>query len=186
MEMRETNREQFLAWQCRIRQMSVRKHDGKPQPGMMPGFMRDDGSAIIENITVLIVHNDPNSSTAEFRHIVTRTHDPQKRVDDAIKLVSTLHYQYPNEFSDQMTALFSENSNIAASMLKEGAGRLEFSQFGQSFSIPCTVSQLKKDDPAWQATFWHNHMFSPRISESSIILSFSPDWDGAAYTSATD
>ncbi|MBT4019757.1 MAG: hypothetical protein HOE62_17520 [Alphaproteobacteria bacterium] len=184
--MTETIREQFFAWQCRIRQLSVRKHNGKPQPGMMPSFTGVDGTAIIENITVLIVHNDPKASTSEFRHIVTRTHDPQKRVDDAIKLVSTLHYQYPNEFSDQMTALFSEGSGIAASLLKEGAGRLEFSQFGQSFSIPCTVSELKKDVPAWQATFWHNHMFNPHISESSIILSFSPDWAGAAYTSAGD
>ena len=177
--MTETIREQFLAWQCRIRQISVRKHHGMPQPGMMPAFSRDDGSVVTDSLTVLILHNDPEPSTSEFRHIVKRTHDPQKRADDAIKLLSAVHYQYSNQFSDRLTALFSEGSGIAALLLKDGAGRLEFSQFGQTFTIPCTVSRLEKEDPAWQATFWHNHMFNPRISDSSIILAFSPDWPGS-------
>ncbi|NQU58033.1 MAG: hypothetical protein HQ513_12425 [Rhodospirillales bacterium] len=57
--MTETTREQFLAWQCHIRQLSVRKHNGKPQPGMIPSFSRDDGTIITESITVLILHNAP-------------------------------------------------------------------------------------------------------------------------------
>lgn len=182
--MVQTIREQFLAWQCRIRQLSVRKHNGRPQPGMSPCFARDDGTALVENVTVLIIPRDPKLSTAEFRHIVTRTHDPKKRAEDAIKLVSTLHYQYPKEFSDQLTALFSEGSNTAETLLRAGTGRLEFSQFGQTFTIPCGVSSLEKENSAWQATFWHNHMFNPKISEKSIILSFSPDWSGATYTTA--
>lgn len=174
--MTETIREQFLAWQCRLRQLSVRKHDGQPQPGMMPRFSRDDGSLLAERITVLIVHDDPEASTAEFSHIVKRSHDPQVRVTDAIKLLSNVHYQYPGDFSDRMTALFGENSGLAATLLEAGGGRLEFSQFGQTFDIRCAVSVLAKDDPAWQATFWHNHMFNPAIPESAVILAFTPDW----------
>jgi hypothetical protein len=182
--MTETIRDKFLAWQCRLRQLSVRKHQGQPQPGMMPSFSRDDGSLLAERITVMIIHDDPEPSTREFSHIVKRSHDPQVRVTDAIKLLSTVHYQYPGDFSDQMTALFSEHSPVAAGLLKDGGGRLEFSQFGQTFNIRCAVSALVKDDPAWQATFWHNHMFNPAIPESAIILAFSPDWSKATFSAA--
>lgn len=176
--MSDTTRNQFLSWQCRVRQMSVRKHDGMPLPGMMPKVDRMNGDALTDAITVLIVHEDLGEVIDTFRHIVKRTHDPQKRREDAIKVLSTVHYQYPDQFSEKLTGLFGEGSSIAAALMALGECRLEFSQFGQTYVLPCKVEELAFDDDPWQATFWHNHMFNPRLSENSRVLSFLPDWEG--------
>lgn len=174
--MTDTNRRNFIAWQCRIRQMSVRKHHGMPLPGMMPRVDKLDGEAITDAITVMIIHQELDEAIDTFRHIVKRTHDPQKRREDAVKILSNVHYQYPETFSDQLTALFGEESGIAAALLSLGGCKLEFSQFGQTYRLPCAVSELDIEDPAWQATFWHNHMFNPMLSEKSRIVAFQPDW----------
>ncbi|MBC8269347.1 MAG: hypothetical protein H8E36_11400 [Rhodospirillaceae bacterium] len=174
--MTDSNRHNFISWQCRIRQMSVRKHNGMPLSGMMPRVDKMDGVLLTDAITVMITHQDCEESTDSFRHIVKRTHDPQKRREDAVKILSNVHYQYPDDFSEQLTALFGEESGIAAALLSLGECRLEFNQFSQSYTLPCTVSELANDDPAWQATFWHNHMFNPLLSEKSRILGFQADW----------
>ncbi len=174
--MSDANRQSFIAWQCRIRQMSVRKHHGMPLPGMMPRVDRIDGESITDAITVMILQKELDEVTDTFRHIVKRTHDPQKRREDAVKMLSSVHYQYPDTFSDQLTALFGEESGIAATLMDLGACRLEFSQFGQAYAIPCNVKELEAEDPSWQATFWHNHMFNPVLSEQSRIIAFQPDW----------
>jgi hypothetical protein len=181
--MTDVTGNQFLAWQCRIRQIALRKHNGVPQPGMMPQFRRTDGSVLTDSLTVLIIHSAPETATSEFRHIIKRTHDPQKRMEDGIKLLSTLHYQYPDHFSDRMTALFAEGSGMAPLLQKEGAGQLVFNQFSQNYTVPCSVDRLETQDPAWQATFWHNHLFNPNLSEACTILAFTPDWSGASYSS---
>ncbi|NQV47286.1 MAG: hypothetical protein HQ504_05830 [Rhodospirillaceae bacterium] len=174
--MTATMREQFIAWQCRIRQMSIRDHEGEPLEGMKARIEDTGGRLIGEAVTVVIVHKDPAEATDAFRHIVKKTHDPKSRRDDALKLLSSTHYQYPDEFSDCFTALFSEGSGIAKALSKDGRCRLSFSQFGQSFTFLSGVSRLNKDDAAWAATFWHNHMFNPGLSETVSILQFSPDW----------
>ena len=180
--MTETTREQFLGWQCRIRQISVRKNQGRPEPGMKARITGPDGAVIADGVTVLIIRRDPEPSTSEFRHIVSRTHDPQKRADDAVKLLSSVHYQYPAEFSDRMTALFSDGSATADALLGAGGGEMRFSQFNQTFTLPCSIDSLDTDDPAWRATFWHNHLCNPNLSEKSVILGFTPDWSEADYS----
>lgn len=169
-------RRQFLSWQCKIRQMSIRDHQGQPLAGMKARVEDGDGTLIAEAVTVLIVHQDPAAATDAFRHIVKKTHDPKTRRDDALKLLGSVHYQYPDEFSECLTALFSEASEVAGALLKLGRCRLLFSQFGQSFEFDCGVSQLTRNDAAWQATFWHNHLFNSGLSDSVSILQFSPEW----------
>ena len=127
MELTDVNSQSFISWQCRIRQMSVRKHHGMPLPGMMPRVEKMDGVSLTDAITVMIIHKDLGETIDTFRHIVKRTHDPQKRRDDAVKLLSNVHYQYPDTFSDQLTALFGEESGIAAALLSLGECKLSFS-----------------------------------------------------------
>lgn len=176
----ESLKDQFLGWQCRIRQIAVRKHDGRPQPGMRPRVSLADGRELSEGITLLLVHAEPEESCDLFRHIVKRTHDPRLRREAAIKLLSATHYQYPADFSDRMTALFSPESVLAATLLEARACRLDFAQFGRGYTLPCRVEALPRGAPAWEATFWHNHMFNPQLPRDVRILAFHPKWDRAA------
>ncbi len=184
--MTTTLRDQFLGWQCRLRQISVRNKDGRPEPGMRPRVADNAGHEMSPGITVLILHDDPAESADLFRHIVKRTHDPRQRREDALKLLSSTHYQVPARFSDRLTASFEAGSNLADALVAQTECRLEFSQFGQSFTLPCRVEELTASDAAWQTTFWHNHMFNPHLSGDARILAFNPDWTCATATGFGD
>lgn len=172
-------REAFIGWQCRIRQHAMRVHGGRPSPAMRPRVLDAQGREIAAAVTVLLIEENPADSTAQFRHMLRRTHDPAARLDAAVRLLSASHYQTSKGFSDRMTALFSHQSAIAAALLEDGECRLEFDQFSQRYSLPCAVCALAEDDPAFQASYWHNALFNPALPGSVQILAFTPDWDKA-------
>ncbi len=167
----EALRRHFLGWQCRIRQHAARQDGGRPSEGMRP--LVKPGEA---RITVLIVGANPREDTAQFQHLARKSHDPAERLDAALRLLSATHYQHPNSFSDRMTALFGPGSGLAGRLLTDGRCVLEFEQYNQRYRIPCAVHDLAEDDPAWQATYWHNTMFNPDIPGGIRILAFTPDW----------
>ena len=172
-------RDGFIGWQCRIRQHALRVHGGRPSPGMRPRMTRADGSGFADAVTVLLIETDPGDSIAQFRHVVRQTHDPARRHDAAVRLLSAAYYQISRGFSDRMTALFSVDSKIAAALLEDGECRLDFDQSGQRYSLPCAVAALAEDEPAFQATYWHNAMFNPALPGAVRILAFTPDWSRA-------
>ena len=75
-----------------------------------------------------------------------------------------------------MTALFSAESATADAVVSAGRCILAFDEGSQSYRIPCAASELDVDDPAYQATYWHNRMFNPNLPGGIQILSFAPDW----------
>lgn len=175
----EALRRHFLGWQCRIRQHAVRKGGGQPSAGMRPSVSLADGDAKLAGIVVLIYETDPHDTTAKFRHMVRKTHDPKERLDGVIHELSAAYFQHPEDFSDQMTALFGPDSDIAARLAEAGRCVLEFDQFSQRYRIPCDVRPLAEREPGWQATFWHNSLFNPNIPGDAQILAFTPDWSEA-------
>ena len=108
--------------------------------------------------------------------MVRKTHDPKERLEGVIRELSGAYFQYPEEFSDVMTALFGPASNIADRLVEAGGCVLRFNQFEQKYTIPCRVDLLAKDNPSWQATFWHNSLFNPNIPGGAQVLAFTPDW----------
>ena len=174
-------RNSFIGWQCRIRQHAMRSHGGRPSPAMRPRVLDAEGREIAAAVTVLLIEEDPADSTAQFRHMLRRTHDPAARLEAAVRLLSAAYYQTSRSFSDRMTALFSLDSTMASSLLESGEVRLEFDQFSQRYSLPCAVAALAEDDLAFQASYWHNAMFNPALPGAVQILAFTPDW-----TRATD
>ncbi|HXV25896.1 MAG TPA: hypothetical protein VED46_16770 [Alphaproteobacteria bacterium] len=169
-------RDHFLGWQCRIRQHAVRREGGRPSPGMRPRVMNGEGALLAQAITVLIVPRDPAEATYRFRHLARRTHDPAERFQKAIETLSEAYFQRPREFGDQMTGLFSPQSELASSLLHAPGCLLDFTQFSQSYRIPCAVMELSPNQPAWQHTYWHNFLFNPDLPPSPRILAFSPNW----------
>ncbi|HEX2449141.1 MAG TPA: hypothetical protein VHK26_13360 [Methyloceanibacter sp.] len=59
-------RDDFLAWQCRIRQIAMR-HAGRPSSGMRSRVLDATGRELSPALTVLIVPRDPAESTDFFR-----------------------------------------------------------------------------------------------------------------------
>jgi len=173
-------RDEFLGWQCRIRQLSARQGGGRPTAGMRPRVLSPRGDELAPGITLLIVEDDPGESTALFRHQYLKTNDPIERYEKIVEILAAGFFQHPTGFSDVMTALFGPGSAVAAGLLNHRGCVLEFEQYAQAYSLPCKVAELATDDAFFQATYWHNRLFNPKMPPGVRILSFTPDWTHAA------
>ena len=172
-------RDEFIGWQCRLRQLAVREAGGRPSAGMRPRVTTVAGAEVAAGIVVLIVHRDPDHSTRLFRHQVQKTPDPIERYDKALEILAASHFQHPREFSDVMPALFGPASALPDRLLGLGRCGLDFAQYGQGYRLPCTVDELAVADPFYQATYWHNSLYNPNLPPGLRILAFTPDWTRA-------
>ena len=170
-------REHFLGWQCRVRQFSLRKEEGRPTSGMRP--LLSIGDETIGHITVLMIKQYSEEYTAQFRYMVQKTNDPAERYQNAMQMLSSAYYQRAKEFSDEMTALFAIDSPTAARLINHGRARLDFSEYNQSYELPCKVRNLEPHTDGYQATFWHNHLFNPNLPGEVLVIGFKPDWSNA-------
>jgi len=178
-ESAQALRAHFLGWQCRVRQYAVRQGGGRPTGGMCPRVLVDAPEAHLGPITVLINKSEPGQVTSQFRHLALKTHDPVERYHNALKVLAAAYYQRPEEFSDELTALFGEVSATADRLLTGGRCRLLFDQYSQRYDLPCTLRQLPPGHPAYEATFWHNSLFNPNLPGGVRVLAFRPDWSRA-------
>ena len=173
-------RNHFLGWQCRIRQLAVREAGGRPTSAMTPQVLLEpegqDHARDLGRIVVLTVKAAPEETTAQFRHMVRKTHDPAERYQAALKLLAAAYYQRPQEFSEELTALFGPGSETATALCTAGRCRLLFEQYQQSYDLPCSVRELAVADPAFQATYWHNALFNPAMPAGARVLGLQPDW----------
>ena len=175
-EAAQALRGHFLGWQCRVRQYAVRQGGGRPTEGMRPRVLVLEPEADLGPVTVLINQLEPHEATSQFRHLARKTNDPVERYNGAIKLLSAAYYQRPEEFSDELTALFGPASPVAGRLLAGGGCRLLFAQYSQSYDLPCSLRRLPEDHPAFQATIWHNSLFNPNLPGGVQVLAFRPDW----------
>jgi hypothetical protein len=169
-------RQQFLGWQCRIRQLAVREGGGRPSAAMRPRATTMGGHELSPGIIVLVVESEPEASTILFRHQYLKTQDPNERYDKILEILQGSHFQRPADFSDVMTALFGPQSAVAARLLTHRRCILKFEEYAQGYRIPCAVAVLDENHRFFQATYWHNRMFNPNLPAGIQILSFAPDW----------
>ena len=172
-------RDHFLGWHCRIRQYAIRHAGGRPTLGMQPRVSLEASGAELGRITVLIVKAESGKITAQLRHMVLKTHDPAERLDSALNFLAAAYYQNPAEFYDEPTALFGPASDLADRLLAAGRCRLSFEQYSQKYDLICEARQLGEDEPAFQATYWHNGLFNPNLPAGVRMLAFRPDWTAA-------
>lgn len=170
----------FIGWQCRIRQMAMRDLGGMPQPAMQPAVSTRKGEVLIARLTVLLIPRDPAPSTTFLKFQAQRYRDPERALDAGLRYLAGEHYQVPEVFSDEMTAVFPPGSGIAARILGAKTVLLDFAQFSQSYRMFCKVRRLGSNDPALAASFAHNRVFNPNLANGAIVLGFKPDWKNAA------
>ncbi len=166
-------RHEFLAWQCRIRQLSVRQAGGRPSPGMRPRVWVPPDERDLGHVVVLIRKKASQEVTTRFQHMVRKTRDPAERRESALRFLAAAYYQRPDEFSDQMTALFAPRSMLAEQLLEAAQCTLDFEQFSQRYRLNCRVNLLAESDAAYQFTY---SLFSPAIPGDVQILGFKPDF----------
>jgi hypothetical protein len=172
-------REDFLAWQCRIRQIAMRAEGGRPSPGMRPRVLRASGEEMARALTVLLVPKKPDESTSFFRFQVMRTQDPRDLYQRGLAYLQANYFHQPQTFSDRLTAVLDSASALAATLLAEKTCVLEFEQFSQVFRLPCAVRALGAGEVAREASLWHNRIFNPSLPDNVFVLELKPDWDKA-------
>jgi hypothetical protein len=175
----EAFRDHFLAWQCRIRQVAMREHGGRPSAGMRPRIVDTAGRELAPALTVLLIPNEPEESTAFFRFQVMKTQDPRDVYERALAFLQADYFQEPETFSDRMVTVLPRDAALAAALLDERACVLEFVQSRQSYRIAAEVRALKSGHAAREAAIWHNRLFNPTLPDTVHVLGLQPDWDSA-------
>lgn len=169
-------RHEFLGWQCRIRQLSVRQSGGRPTSGMRPRVLLAPGDTDLGDIVVLIRKKASKEVTSQLQHMVRKTRDPAERRESALRFLAAAYYQRPGEFSDELTALFEPRSPRVEQLVEARQCTLDFEQFEQRYRLSCRIEELMESDEAFQFTYWHNSLFNPSIPGDAQILRFKPDW----------
>ncbi len=164
----------FIAWQCRLRKMSMRELGGRPTAGMSAGVYSVSGGEEQSRMNFLIVRKDSGARTGEFRHIVRKTRDPSEWVKNGLRILSELHYHESDQFDNRLTALFSLDSELAAALLEAGRCHLQFVQDSVDYQFDFDVVALAAGDEYFEATYWHNRLFNPTLPGNVQVLSFNP------------
>jgi hypothetical protein len=176
-------RDEFIAWQCRLRRFAMREAGGRPSPGMRPAALNHAGGPIADAITVLLARHDAGRVARNLEFQFKRTQDPLDRYEKAVTAFSADFYQHPANFSGGMSALFNGGSPTLRRLLEsapEALGApycvLAFDEGSRCYRIPCDVELLAATDPVFQATYWHNALFNPDLPPDSTVVAFVPDW----------
>jgi hypothetical protein len=172
-------RDQFLAWQCLIRQTAMREDGGRPSTGMRPRVLDTTGRELAPALTVLLIPKEPEESTAFFRFQVMKTPDPREVYERALACLRADYFQTPETFSDRLVTVLAPASALASLLLDAGACVLEFDQSRQRYRIPCKIRELKPGDAAREAAIWHNRLFNPSLPDTVHVLALRPDWAAA-------
>ncbi len=171
--------QRFKSWQCRLRKMSMRELNGVPTEGMTAGVYSVNGGEEQSRMSFMILKDDMSSHIAEFRHIVKKSKDPSDWMKNGLKILAEWYYHDHKIFSDDLTALFAMDSPLAEAMKKAGKVRLNIAQDSMQFEFDFEVTALADNDEAFQATYWHNHLFNPTLPGKVQVLKMTPSLDVA-------
>jgi len=164
----------FISWQCRLRKLSVRELGGRPTPGMSAGVHSISGGEEKGRINFLIVKQETESTTSEFRHIILKTQDCADWITNGLHILAERHYQDDFNFSDQLTALFGTDSSLADALTTAGQCHLKIVEGSIEQEFDFNVKEFREKESAYQATYWHNHLFNPSIPGRVRVLGFTP------------
>lgn len=176
-------RDEFIAWQCRLRRHAMRELGGRPSEGMRPGALDASGGRIADAVTVLLARTDSQRVAHLLEFQFKRTQDPLDRYEKAVTAFAADFYQHPANFSGVLSALFNDESPTLRRMLgsTDAPGSLPrcvltFHERTRQYRIPCGVELVNRGDPLYDATYWHNALFNPDLPPDIVIVAFVPDW----------
>ena len=168
--------EHFLGWQCRVREYIFRQDHGRPNAGVRPKVLMENGHVVSKRATLLLLPHEPNNDIIQFQYMVRKTHDPNIRASKAVQYLSSTFYQNPENFNGTLTGLFSKESYLTQMLDDEDICILKFSYQNQQFSLACLVETEESNSEPFQFTTWHNRLFNPNHPQNIAVLSFKPIW----------
>ena len=127
-------------------------------------------------VHVQIVKRHSEEATREFRFMIQKTQDCQARYENAVRFLAEYYYQIPDEFDEELTAVYAIDSEIAQQIVDIGQCILHFDQGNQRYDLHCTTRFLDRQNAKYQATYWHNHLFNQAMPGLVRIIGFTPDW----------
>ena len=169
----------FIAWQCRLRKMSMRELGGRPSTGMSAGLFSIKGGDEQARLQFLIVKQESEAVTAEIQHIVRKTADPAEWLKNGLRILAERHYQDDFDFSKHLTASFAIDSSIAEALKQAGLCHLKFKQDSIDYAFDFEIQILEETDATYQSTYWHNRLFNPTMPGQVQIIAFVPRLDDA-------
>ena len=164
----------FVIWQCSIRQRNFRMFSGKPSEGISANLSDIGSNKELSNIRSVLIEKNCLNTAKMFEFMIKQTNEPELRFDKIVKFLSSEYYNTPSNFDGSFTATFDKNSENYKKILKKKKLIAQFFERGTGFYFPVKISKLKKNDAKWKYTFWHNFFFNPNLNENIEIIYFAP------------
>ena len=164
----------FVIWQCSIRQRNFRMFNGKPSEGTSANLSDIGSNKELSNIRSVLIEKNCLNTAKMFEFMIKQTNEPELRFDKIVKFLSSEYYNTPSNFDGSFTATFDKNSENYKKILKKKKLIAQFFERGTGFYFPVKISKLKKNDAKWKYTFWHNFFFNPNLNENIEIIHFAP------------
>ena len=122
----------------------------------------------------LVVKQDSDGLSSEFRHIIRKTRDSAEWLKYGLRILAERYYQDDFNFSDELTALFGTDSSLADALTLAGQCHLKFAEDSVEQAFDFSVREMDEEESAFQSTYWHNHLFNASIPGRVRILGFTP------------
>ena len=164
----------FVIWQCSIRQRNFRMFSGKPSEGTTANLSDIRLNKELFNIRSVLIEKNCLNTAKMFEFMIKQTNEPELRFDKIVKFLSSEYYNTPTNFDGSFTATFDKKSEIYKKILNNKKLIAQFFERETGFYFPVKVSKLKKNDAKWKYTFWHNFFFNPYLNEDIEIIYFAP------------
>tara|TARA_B100000029_G_C17500987_1_gene932642 strand:+ start:719 stop:1264 length:546 start_codon:yes stop_codon:yes gene_type:complete len=165
----------FVNWQCLLRQRNFRKFSGKPSEGTTATLYEKNSDDEIVNLRSILIEKKPLDSAKMFEFMIKKTHDPEERYLKAVKFFASEYFESSKIFDGSFSATFPHNSKIVKKLLKKKKLNVQFFESTNGFNFKVNITKLKKNDPIWKFTFYHNSFFNSSLDENIEILLFKPD-----------
>ncbi len=165
----------FVNWQCLLRQRNFRKLSGKPSEGTLALVYDKNSNEQITNLRSILIEKEPLNSAKMFEFMAKKTHDPEERFLKAVKYFASEYFENSKIFDGSFTATFPNNSKTVKDLLKKRKLNVQFFESPTGFNFNVNVKKLKKNDPIWKFTFFHNFFFNSSLDDNIEILFFKPD-----------
>ena len=165
----------FVNWQCLLRQRNFRKFSGKPSEGTIASIIDKKSNEEIVGLRSILVEKKSLNTSKFFEFMVKKTHDPEERFLKAVKYFSAEYFENSKIFDGSFSATFPNNSKMVKTLLKKRKLNVQFFESTIGFNFTVNVQKLKKNDTIWKFTFYHNCFFNSSLDENIEILFFIPD-----------
>ena len=158
----------------------MREDGGRPSPlGMQPRLLDLSGAELWPALTVLLLPEAPEVSTAFFRFQVMKTSDSREIYEKTLRYLQADYFQDPKAFSDRLVATLPSDAPLADTLLATKRCVLDFAQGRHGYRVTCKVKALKEGNADRDAAIWHNRVFNRALPETVQVLAFKPDWEMA-------